>query len=357
MKHDPTLDMQDYKQHIARKRFFLAILLILTFCAFIFYLGIGSMKLSPGDVLRVFAGAGEARHRTAVMSVRLPRATAAVLVGAVLAASGAVMQCVLNNSLASVSTLGVSQGAAFGAAIGIIVFGGGAMTNSNSTAGIAIHNPYIVSLCAFFFGFLCSVIVILLSRQRISGSPAGMVLAGTALSAMFSGGSTLMQYFADDTSLGAVVFWTFGNLGNAGWTDLRFIFAVTLFAFLYFYFNRWNYNAMSVGQETARSLGVNTEQVTLVSMAVCSLASAAAVSFVGIIGFVGLVAPHTVRFFTGNDHRFLIPGSALAGSLLLLAADSAAKLVVPPIILPIGAIMSFIGGPVFLFLLFRRKYD
>lgn len=357
MKHDPTLDMQDYKQHIARKRFFLAILLILTFCAFIFYLGIGSMKLSPGDVLRVFAGAGEARHRTAVMSVRLPRATAAVLVGAVLAASGAVMQCVLNNSLASVSTLGVSQGAAFGAAIGIIVFGGGAMTNSNSTAGIAIHNPYIVSLCAFFFGFLCSVIVILLSRQRISGSPAGMVLAGTALSAMFSGGSTLMQYFADDTSLGAVVFWTFGNLGNAGWTDLRFIFAVTLFAFLYFYFNRWNYNAMSVGQETARSLGVNTEQVTP--------------RFHG-----GVLARFSGCRFLRRYHwlcraycsarRPLLhrerppvshPRLGTRRVSLLLAADSAAKLVVPPIILPIGAIMSFIGGPVFLFLLFWRKYD
>lgn len=357
MISNPQQDLQDYRQHIARKRLFLAILLVITLTVFVFYLGIGSMKISPAEILRVFAGGGEGKYRTAIMNVRLPRGLAAVLVGAILAASGAVMQCVLNNDLASASTLGVSQGAAFGAAIGIIVFGGGAMTNSNSTAGIAIHNPYIVSICAFFFGSLCSVVVILMSRRHMSRSPAGMVLAGTALSAIFSGGSTLLQYFADDTSLGAVVFWTFGNLGNAGWTDLRFIAIVFVISFLFFLSNRWNYNAMSVGYETAKSLGVNARRITLISMAVCSLSAAVAVSFVGIIGFVGLIAPHTVRFFTGGDYRYLIPGSALAGALLLLIADSIAKLVIPPVILPIGAIMSFVGGPVFLVLLFRRKHD
>lgn len=357
MNNNSQRTIRGYEQHIARKRSFLAIMLLAVIVVFVLYLGIGSMRISPLDVLRVFAGKGEARAQTAIMNVRLPRGVAAVLVGAILAASGAVMQCVLSNKLASASTLGVSQGAAFGAAIGIIVFGGGAVTNSNSTAGIAIHDPYIVSICAFFFGSLCSMIVILLSRRRIADSPAGMVLAGTALSAMFSGGSTLMQYFADDTSLGAVVFWTFGNLGNAGWTDLRFIFAVFVLSMIYFYLNRWNYNALSAGHETAKSLGVDTRGLTLISMAVCSLASAVAVSFVGIIGFVGLIAPHMVRFFTANDYRFLIPGSALAGGLLLLIADSVAKLAVPPIILPIGAIMSFVGGPVFLVLLFRRKHD
>lgn len=357
MISNPQQDLQDYRQHIAGKRLFLAILLVITLTVFVFYLGIGSMRITPAEILQVFAGGGEAKYRTALMNVRLPRGLAAVLVGAILAASGAVMQCVLNNDLASASTLGVSQGAAFGAAIGIIVFGGGAMTNSNSTTGIAIHNPYIVSICAFFFGSLCSIVVILLSRRHMSRSPAGMVLAGTALSAIFSGGSTLLQYFADDTSLGAVVFWTFGNLGNAGWTDLRFIAIVFLISFLFFLSNRWNYNAMSAGYETAKSLGVNARRITLLSMAVCSLSAAVAVSFVGIIGFVGLIAPHTVRFFTGGDYRYLIPGSALAGALLLLIADSAAKLVIPPIILPIGAIMSFVGGPVFLVLLFRRKHD
>ena len=333
----------------------LGILLLALIIGFIVYLGIGQMKISFSEVIDVFLGNGEQRYRIAIFNVRLPRAVTAVLIGGILAASGAVMQCVLENSLASSSTLGVSQGAAFGAALGIIVFGGGVMTNANSTAGIAVNNPYIVTLCAFVFGSLSSVIVILLSKLHLAEGPSGMVLAGTALSAMFSGGNTLLQYFADDTSLGAVVFWTFGNLGNAGWKDIRYIAVVCVLAMLFFVYNRWNYNAMCAGYETAKSLGVDTQKTMLSSMAVCSLASAVAVSFVGIIGFVGLIAPHAVRFFTGDDYRYLIPGSAMAGSLLLLVADGVAKIVVQPIILPIGAIMSFIGGPAFLILLFRRN--
>ncbi|MCR5663456.1 MAG: iron ABC transporter permease [Oscillospiraceae bacterium] len=318
-------------------------------------MGIGSIRMSPGDVVRVFLGTAERKYVTAIKNIRLPRVLAAILIGAVLASSGAVMQCVLQNPLASASTLGVSQGAAFGAAIGIIVFGGGMITNSNSNSTVAVNNPYIVTLCAFVFGSVSSLVVIAISRLRRGIGPGGLILAGTALSAMFAGGSTLLQYFADDTSLGAVVFWTFGNLGNVGWGDLRFIAVVFLLCFLFYVFNRWNYNAMEAGFDTARSLGVNTELLMLASMGVASLSAAAAVSFAGIISFVGLIAPHMMRYFVGNDYRYLIPGSAICGSLLLIAADAAAKLIVPPVILPIGAIMSFIGGPVFLILLFRGR--
>jgi len=172
---------------------------------------------------------------------------------------------------------------------------------------------------------------------------------------MFSGGSTLLQYFADDSALGAVVFWTFGNLGSANWTDILFLAVVFAATGIYFMYNRWNYNAMEAGYDTARSLGVNTRSVMVASMAICSLAAAVAVSFVGIIGFVGLIAPHVMRHFTGNDHRYLIPASAVAGAFLLVLADIIAKVVMPPVILPIGALMSFVGGPVFLFLLFKER--
>lgn len=318
-------------------------------------MGIGSLKISLPDIFRALAGEGEKKYQTAIMNIRLPRVLAAIFVGATLAASGAVMQCVLRNPLASASTLGVSQGAAFGAALGIIVFGGGVITNSNSTSTVSIDNPYIVTLCAFVFGSISSVVVILISRLKKNVGPGGLILAGTALSAMFAGGSTLLQYFADDTSLGAVVFWTFGNLGSASWKDLRFISVVFVLSFIYYMYNRWNYNAMEAGYDTAKSLGVDTKKVMVASMAVCSLSAAVAVSFVGIISFVGLIAPHVMRFFVGNDHRFLVPGSAVCGALLLILADALAKLIAPPIILPIGAIMSFIGGPVFLILLFRGR--
>ena len=122
---------------------------------------------------------------------------------------------------------------------------------------------------------------------------------------------------------------------------------------IYFMLNRWNYNAMESGADTAKSLGVNTRAVTLISMGVCSAIAAIAVAFVGTISFIGLIAPHIMRRFTGNDYRYLIPGSAIAGALLLVLADTVSRVILLPIILPIGAITSFLGGPMFLYLLFK----
>lgn len=350
-----AVQIQQYEKFLLRKRLALALAGLLTLLILLVYLGIGSMRIPAADILRVFMGEGERKYQTAIFNIRLPRALAAVLVGAVLGCSGAVMQCVLRNPLASASTLGVSQGAAFGAAIGILAFGGGVITSSSAASTVSVNNPYIVTICAFVFGSISSVVVIAISRLKRDVGPGGLILAGTALSAMFSGGSTLLQYFADDTALGAIVFWTFGNLGSASWTDLFFLAVVFLLTGIYFMYNRWNYNAMEAGYDTAQSLGVNTRRVMVASMAICSLSAAVAVSFVGIIGFVGLIAPHVMRYFTGNDHRYLIPGSALAGAMLLLVADIAAKIIIPPAILPIGALMSFVGGPVFLFLLFKGR--
>ena len=351
--------IKQYDRHTGRKRAALLLALLVMLLAAVLYLGIGALRLSPAEILRVFLGRAEQRHVTAVMNIRLPRALAAILIGAVLASAGAVMQCVLRNPLASASTLGVSQGAAFGAALGILVLGGGKVTSSLGNSTVTVGNPFTVTLCAFVFGSLSSLVVIAISRLRRGIGPGGLILAGTALSTMFAGGSTLLQYFADDSALGAVVFWSFGNLGSVGWGELRFIGAVFALCFLFYLSNRWSYNALEAGFDAAKSLGVNAERVMLLSMAVASLSTAAAVSFAGIIGFVGLIAPHMMRLLVGGDYRYLIPGSALCGALLLLAADAAAKLILQPVILPIGAIMSFIGGPVFLILLFRggQRYD
>ena len=358
MQH-PSDALRRYEQHTARKRAALSLALLAVLLAAAAYLGVGTLRLGIGDILRVFLGRAEPRQVTAVMNIRLPRALAAIVVGAILGSSGAVMQCVLRNPLASASTLGVSQGAAFGAALGILVFGGGSVTSSLSSGSVSVSSPWTVTLCAFVCGSLSSLVILAVSRLRRDAGPGGLILAGTALSAMFAGGSTLLQYFADDSALGAVVFWTFGNLGNVGWPDLRILAAVFAFCFAFFYLNRWNYSAMEAGLDAARSLGVDARRLMLLSMAVCSLSAAAAVSFAGTIGFVGLIAPHLMRFFVGGDQRYLIPGSAVCGALLLLLADGAAKLILQPVILPVGAIMSFLGGPAFLVLLFRggRRYD
>jgi iron complex transport system permease protein len=263
------------------------------------------------------------------------------------------MQCVLQNPLASASTLGVSQGAAFGAALGIIVFGGGVVNSDSAATAVTINNPYIVTLCAFLCASISTLVIILLSQFKKDLGPAGLILAGVALGSLFGGGSTLLQYFADETKISAVVFWTFGNLGAADWPELLILTVVFFAALIYFLLNRWNFNAMESGADTAKSLGVNTRAVMLISMGISSLAAAVAVSFVGIISFVGLIAPHIMRRFVGNDYRFLIPCSAVAGALLLILADTFARLIIAPVILPIGAITSFLGAPMFLYLLFR----
>lgn len=345
--------MRLYGEFIRRKRLALLLSVLLTLLTALYAVGVGSINIPFSELIMTLVGKGESLSQTAIINIRLPRVVAAILVGAALAAAGAVMQCVLRNPLASASTLGVSQGAAFGAAVGIVVFGGGVVNSATATSAITINNPYIVTVCAFVCGSISSVVIIAISQIKKNIGPGGLILAGVALSSLFSGGSTLLQYFTDDTKLGAIVFWTFGNLGSANWRDLIILAAVLAAAMIYFMFNRWNYNAMESGADTAKSLGVNTRAVMLVSMGICSVLSAVAVSFVGIISFVGLVAPHIMRRFTGNDYRFLVPGSAVAGALLLILADTFGRSIVAPVILPIGALTAFLGAPMFLFLLFK----
>jgi iron complex transport system permease protein len=255
----------------------------------LFAVGAGSLQIPVPEVIKTIFAKGDAQSQTIIFGIRLPRVTAAVVIGATLAVSGAVMQCVLQNPLASASTLGVSQGAAFGAALGIIVFGGGVVNSDSAATAVSINNPYIVTLCAFVCGSLSTVVVILLSNFKKELGPGGLILAGVALSSLFTGGSTLLQYFADETKISAVVFWTFGNLGSVGWPELLILAVVFLAAMVYFLLNRWNYNAMESGADTAKSLGVNTRAVMLISMCICSLAAAVAVSFWELSALWGLL--------------------------------------------------------------------
>lgn len=343
-----------YQKYIMRKRLALTVASITTIVAALYAAGVGSIGIPIDEIIRTILGKGTVQSQTVIMGIRLPRVTAAILVGATLAASGAVMQCVLRNPLASASTLGVSQGAAFGAAIGIVAFSGGAVNSPSAAEAITISNIYAVTLCAFIGGSISTAVIIAISQIKKDIGPSGLILAGVALSSLFSGGSTLLQYFADETKIGAIVFWTFGNLGGTNWNELLLLLVIFLASILYFIFNSWNYNAMESGGDIAKSLGVNTRAVMLVSMAICSLAAATAVSFVGIINFVGLIAPHIMRRFVGNDYRYLIPCSAVTGSLLLIMADTFARTIIMPVVLPIGAITSFLGAPMFLILLFKK---
>lgn len=249
----------------------------------------------------------------------------------------------LRNPLASSSTLGVSQGASFGAAFAIIVLQMGSASGLGTMA---------IPLCAFIGSVSVALVILGLSRFR-QVSPEGIILAGVAISSMFTGGTTLMQYFADEIQLNTLVFWTFGSLGNTDWGDVGRMAAMVLFASLYFMLKRWDFNALLSGEETAISLGIHVRRLTLINMVLCCLTSSMIVSYIGLINFIGLVAPHVVRLVVGNNHVYLLPGSAIAGALLLLLGDLLARVAISPAILPIGAITSILGGPLFLYLLFK----
>ena len=330
-----------YKRNKIKSVSFLAVLGVVLLIAVLLSLCAGSYETPIGELIKgIFGASSDKKINLVVQNNRLPRIVTAILAGAGLGLAGCILQAVLRNPLASASTLGVSQGATFGAAFAIVVLGMG------STSGIGIP------LCAFLGSIAVALVILGLSRFR-QVSPEGIVLAGVAISSMFTGATTLIQYFANEVELSTLVFWTFGDLGSTGWDDLGGMAVVVAVLCLYCFIHRWDYNALLSGEETAISLGINVKTLTLVNMVLCCLCSSVVVSQVGLISFIGLVAPHIVRMVVGNNHVYLIPGSILGGAALLLLGDLFARTVISPVILPIGAITSFLGGPLFLYLLFK----
>ena len=346
-------DLTAYNKYIRKKWIVLLVMVGLLLASAIASLSAGSANLSVLDILRTVFGGGNRQENAIIWNVRMPRVATATVVGMALALSGCVMQNVLRNPLASASTLGVSQGASFGAAVAIVYFGAGIQVNAGGTASaLTVTNPAMVTLCAFLGGIATTAVILGLARFR-GTSPATMVLAGVAISSMFTGGTALVQYFCDDVMVATVVYWTFGSLGRAGWMEIAIISALTFGAFVFFYYNRWNYNAMEGGTHTAKSLGVPVDRLIVLSMALCALISSVAVAFVGCISFIGLIASHIMRRFVGNDYRFLIPCSALCGGVLLLLSDIVSRMLLSPTVLPIGALTSFLGAPLFLYLIIK----
>lgn len=330
-----------YRRNRVKSISFLVILSGVLLVTILMSLRAGSYETPIGELIKgIFGMSSDRKINLVVQNNRLPRICTAILAGGGLGLAGCILQAVLRNPLASASTLGVSQGATFGAAFAIVVLGMG------STTGVGIP------LCAFIGSIAVALVILGLSRFR-QVSPEGIVLAGVAISSVFTGATTLIQYFADEVELSTLVFWTFGDLGSTGWEDLGGMGIIVAVLCVYCILHRWDYNALLSGEEIAISLGINVKRLTLVNMVLCCLCSSVVVSNVGLISFIGLVAPHIVRMAVGNNHVYLIPGSILGGATLLLLGDLFARTVISPVILPIGAITSFLGGPLFLYLLFK----
>jgi iron complex transport system permease protein len=345
----PASATDAFLRSLARKRLLILGLVLLTFLLAVFAVHAGAAETTPLQVLRALLHLDTGVSNVVIWNIRLPRILAGIVAGTGLAVAGCVMQTCLRNPLASPSTLGISNAAAFGANLAIVFFGAGAL-HSNTHDAVFIGNPYLVTLTAFACSMSAMILILLLARLR-GFSPESVVLAGVAFGSLFTAGSTLVQYFAQDVQVAAMVFWTFGDLGRVSWQEAAILAVLTAGASVFFLFHRWDYNALDSGDDSAAGLGVPVERIRFRSMLAASLVTAVAVSFMGIIGFIGLIAPQIMRRVLGIDHRFLIPASAAAGAALLLFSDTLARTMISPIVLPVGAITSFFGTPLFLFLL------
>lgn len=285
-------------------------------------------------------------HQTILWTFRLPTALMAVFVGSALGIAGAEMQTILNNPLASPYTLGVSAAASFGAALAMVC----------GIGSVPVLSAFGVPLSAFVFALLCSLAIYAVAHLK-GGSTETLVLSGVALLFLFNAAVAFLQYIASEDVLQAIVFWIFGSLQGATWFKLAVIAVVMIAVVPLIAMHAWQLTALRLGDQRARSLGINIRRLRLQILFLVSILTATAVSFTGSIGFVGLIAPHLARSFVGEDQRFFLPLSGLLGALLLSVASIATKWIVPGGILPIGITTAFLGVPFFVMMILHRKKE
>lgn len=320
----------------ARRVIIIAAALVLLAMSFAADLATGPAMLPVPSVLRSLAGQSSDPMLDAIVrTLRLPIALMAMVVGAALGVSGAVMQTILNNALASSYTLGISTGAGFGAALAIL-------------AGAALPVPadWAVPLAAFAFAGLACALVSAVGRMR-GATPELLVLAGIACLFLFQALLSLLQFLASPEALQQIVFWLFGSLLRASLAKVGIVGVVVALATPVLLADAWRLTALKLGDDRARALGVRVDRLRLRALVVVSLLTGAAVAFVGTIGFIGLVAPHIARLLVGEDQRHMLPASAAFGALLLSLASVVSKLIMPGTVFPIGIITALIGVPFF----------
>ena len=315
---------------------------------FLLYLAVGPSLISPLQIFLSPEADGVSRERIIVNSIRLPRAVMALLVGSSLALCGAVLQGLFRNPLADPSLIGVSSGASAGASF-MIVFGAG-FVESSQLLGLSIVavGAVIGAVCAVF-------LVYRLATNRYGTSVVTMLLSGVAIGAVASALNSLFTYFADSVMLRRISVWEMGNLEGATWPRVIMMGCVAALLLIRLPKYRSALNAFLLGESEARYLGIDVEWVKKELILLSALVVGVSVVVVGNIAFVGLVVPHILRGFVGPDHRYLLPATALAGALLLLCADMAARTLIAPAELPAGILTALVGAPVFFYLLVRSR--
>jgi iron complex transport system permease protein len=349
VSEETSVITEQYKKFIGRKVTFILVLIPILFILSGLSASLGSANISIWDAYsaffcKFFPGHFEYNRLAdiCVWKLRLPRILMGILAGAGLGVAGAVMQAVLKNPLASPYTLGIASGAGFGASLAILMGAG------------FIGGQYLVIGNAFVFALLVSFVILGLSSRRGS-TPESMILAGIAMMFLFNAMTMTLQYFGEADAVKGAIFWMVGSLGRATWDKLLPVLVVLGLCIPPIIIKSWDLNVLGAGDETAKSLGVRVELTRVIMMVLASLLVAGIVCFTGTIQFIGLVAPHICRMVIGGDNRFLIPTSGLVGAVLLVAADTVARTIMSPIILPVGVMTSYLGVPLFIYLIMKRK--
>lgn len=322
-------------------------LLLMVCAAALAALAMGAMALSPSKVLSAVAAgltgntSGLRPNEIAVVwDIRLPRILCGLFVGMGLGEAGVIFQSLLRNPLADPYTLGVSTGAAFGASVAIYLA---------VTYGIRLPVAAMAFLCA-----LATLLLVIAIAQRGGGMlSSSLVIAGIIVSAILSSGISCIKMMAGE-NVSAIVFWLMGSLASRTWRDVALIAPVVLIAGILAYIFADDLNVMTLGDETAKALGVDTKRVRLLYLLLGACVTAACVAVSGVIGFIGLVVPHILRFWLTSDNRSLLPLSALLGGFLLVLADNAARMLSAGEI-PVGVLTTLLGGPFFIYVFLRRE--
>lgn len=341
-----VVQRETYRRLVLRKRLILAGLVILLLCSVLLDLALGPASYSLREVLGALFSPDSAspQVRVVMWDIRLPVALMAVAVGAALSLAGAQMQTILNNPLASPFTLGISAAASFGAALGL-AFG---------VSLFPLAAQFMVPLNAFIMAMLSALLIHFLSMRR-GVTAETIVLLGIALVFTFNALLALVQFFATEQAVAAVVFWTMGSLTKATWPKLGVICLVILITLPIFAKRAWALTALRLGDDKAASFGINVRSLRFQTLIMVSLLASFPVAFVGTIGFIGLVGPHIARMLIGEDQRFFLPASLLTGSLILSASSVVSKTLIPGAIFPIGVVTSLIGVPFFISLILGGK--
>lgn len=340
-----------YIQHSKRKMGILAVFIVVLMSVMVCAAILGASSVNGFTIMQ-----GIAERFTGVQTlskiqehiifdVRLPRLCVAMLSGASLALAGLLMQCIFQNPLVSPYTLGVSSGAAFGACLSIVLC-------------TSIGSEFLGLFTTPLFSFACAIATMLIvyTIANIAGrSTATLVLTGVAIGYLFSAMVSFLKYVAKLESLPKMVFWIMGSLQGLKWDVVVILLSALVICALATMCKAWDLNIMALGQSEATTLGVNYKATQAFTFIVATLLTSISVAFTGVIGFVGLVAPHIARMIIGNDYRYSIPASMLIGAILLLGADTLARIVIAPTELPVGVVTSLIGVPFYLFLVIRRR--